>query len=142
MQRTVRYMRLLDPALHAGGARCLVVEGTCSSMPANAYPPPAPNIFWQITSQDPQGWDFCADPAYDQERAAQGTSSAAVLAALPANLRPTVKMTTQAGCECSPLNWTYYPSIIQDGALCVVTQACIIATAAQSVVDQGLISGH
>jgi hypothetical protein len=100
---------------NAGGARCTVLDNSCSTMPAKAYPPPSPNIFWQITSRDDQGWDFCADPTYDAERAAQPNDTAVALAALPVNVRGGVSLTTQAGCTCSPLNWTYYPAVVQDG---------------------------
>jgi hypothetical protein len=94
----------------------MVLVNSCSTMPAKAFPPPSPNIFWQVTSRDDEGWDFCADPTYDAERAAQPNDTAAALAALPANVRGSVSLTTQAGCTCSPLNWTYYPAVIQDGA--------------------------
>ncbi|WIA30082.1 hypothetical protein OEZ86_000177 [Tetradesmus obliquus] len=97
-----------------GGALCTVLENSCSSMPGKAFPPPSPNIFWQVTSRDDQGWDFCADPTYDKERAAQPNDTAVALAALPVNVRGGVSLTTQAGCTCSPLNWTYYPAVVQD----------------------------
>lgn len=106
---------LMIPAMSTGGARCTVLENSCSSMPGKAFPPPSPNIFWQVTSRDDQGWDFCADPTYDKERAAQPNDTAVALAALPVNVRGGVSLTTQAGCTCSPLNWTYYPAVIQDG---------------------------
>eukprot|EP00879_Flechtneria_rotunda_P018025 GHRR01018891.1.p1 GENE.GHRR01018891.1~~GHRR01018891.1.p1 ORF type:complete len:1346 (+),score=395.98 GHRR01018891.1:182-4219(+) len=97
-----------------GGSRCTVTEGTCTTMPNKAFPPPTPNLFWQILSSDSQGWDFCKDPAYDSQRAQQPGGAAAALAALPVNLRNSIKYKTQAGCECSPLNWTYYPSVNQN----------------------------
>lgn len=95
------------------------MEGSCSSIPGKAYPPPDPNIFWQITSADDQGWDFCADPTYDSERAAQPNSTTQLLAGLPANVQARVQLQTQAGCTCSPGNWTYYPAQIADGETCL-----------------------
>lgn len=84
-------------------------------MPAKAYPPPNPDIFWQITSADNQGWDFCGDPTYDSERAAQPNSIAELLAKFPANVQATAQLQTQAGCTCSPGNWTYHPQQVDNG---------------------------
>jgi hypothetical protein len=97
-------------------------------MPGKAYPPPSPNTFWQVTSRDDQGWDFCADPTYDAERAAQPNDTAVALAALPVNVRGGVSLTTQAGCTCSPLNWTYYPAVIQDGKCQTLLQEAQISS--------------
>lgn len=86
-------------------------------MPAKAYPPPKPGIFWQIPSSDAQGWDFCGDPTYDKQRAAEPNGTVELLASLPANVVAQTQMQTQAGCTCSPGQWTYFPQQITDGEI-------------------------
>eukprot|EP00877_Chromochloris_zofingiensis_P008813 jgi/Chrzof1/4185/Cz14g02050.t1 len=83
-----------------GGAWCFVTPGTCTTLPLKILSQTS------IDSDDLSVVDYCGDPAHDEERAAQsgGMTSALIARAQ----RDGVRFKTQAGCTCSPMNWTHY----------------------------------
>eukprot|EP00877_Chromochloris_zofingiensis_P015040 jgi/Chrzof1/9790/Cz04g15250.t1 len=85
-----------------GGSWCFVSPGTCTTLPSKS------STNTSLGEEFDSGWDYCTDPAYDQERASELASMTDSYIMI-AKYRH-INHTTQAGCQCSPIDWTHYPA--------------------------------
>lgn len=86
----------------SGGSWCFVSPGTCTTLPSKS------STNTSLGEEFDSGWDYCTDPAYDQERASELASMTDSYIMI-AKYRH-INHTTQAGCQCSPIDWTHYPA--------------------------------